>query len=873
MILNNKYEYNPRTDQLGKGGFGTVFKAADTILNRAVALKLVDRNNLPAKYSLVAEISRVIDLNHPNLVRYYDAFIYTATDSMGQETEVQVGVMEYVNGGDLKQFCGHPNIIPDLNELLKGILAGLTYLHSNGIIHRDIKPQNILLQKEHGKLIPKISDFGISKNIGDAGSTVSGLVGSQAYMSPEQLNNTGGKLSPATDIWAFGILVYELFTGERPFDKPGVTSDVQIITNIVECRLPDRMNIIPEPYRSIIRACVCKELKLRISSTIDVSAMFDNTAEQTQIDSEATKVEAFRKDEFQKKTGYNNIRTEIGEADFRDKSKQTDYKESIKQKSSEKKRSRLLIPAILLLLLAGYFLIPKQERLEDHSVVKVDAVVENGPAEDDLDSISKNENNNEINEEKSAQLIEKEAWDRAKEINTSSAYEDYLKDYPSGQYADFAKNEISVIKEQKNKEKTANALQFYNEGLAQEKRKNYNAALAAYKQASSLGNNDAQNKIGIFYYKGSGVEKNYDTATVWFRKANKGGWVDYMKGKNAYLKDDYSEALRWYLKSAEQGNSFAQVNLGSMYYAGDGVAQDYKEAVNWFYKAAVQGLASAQSNMGVMYERGNGVAQDYHEAINWYLKAADQDDVSAQNKLADMYYYGDEIPEDDKKAAKWYRKSAELGDAHGQYRLGVMYENGYGMVRNSEEAANWYEKAANNNNRDGMEALGEFYLFGLGGKPKSKSTAISWFQKARSKGNRNAVIALKVLDEMEQQAEYRYVSNNGDLFVITPKNNNANTFNSASDNWTADVAYKIVSGDNYKIWFNASAAYSNQVELTDDMINLYYKPSGYISGSGTVENYVSYDQPYRKIGYIYVAVSCGEGCEYTKVPAAICWNL
>ncbi len=291
MLLNNKYEYNPQTDLLGSGGFGNVFKAKDTVLNRDVALKLVDKNNLPARYSLVAEMGRVIELQHSNLVRFYDAFIYKATDSMGRETEVQVGVMEYINNGDLTKFCGRPYDIPDLNTFLRGILEGLGYLHSKGIIHRDIKPANIMIKKEGNILIPKISDFGISKNISDAGSTVSGVVGSQAYMAPELLNNTSGKLSPSCDIWAFGILLYELFTGERPFDQPGVTSNVQIITNIIECRLPEKVNSIPEPYQTIIKACVYKDLKQRVSSTDGVLAMLDFTGGQNIINNDATPVE------------------------------------------------------------------------------------------------------------------------------------------------------------------------------------------------------------------------------------------------------------------------------------------------------------------------------------------------------------------------------------------------------------------------------------------------------------------------------------------------------------------------------------------------------------------------------------------------------
>ena len=454
MLLNNKYEYNPRTDQLGKGGFGTVFKATDTILNRAVALKLVDRNNLPAKYSLVSEISRVIDLN---LVRYYDAFIYTATDSMGQETEVQVGVMEYVNGGDLKQFCGRANTIPDLNELLQGILDGLTYLHSKGIIHRDIKPQNILLQKEHGKLIPKISDFGISKNIGDSGSTVSGLVGSQAYMSPEQLNNTGGKLSPASDVWAFGILVYELFTGERPFDTPGVTSDAQIITNIVTCRLPERINTLPQPYQDVVKACVTKDIHRRIGSAVDVKAMLALKGDETIV--QPTPLVQTQMVYDEEKTVIQSPKLQAsGETGKTDKT------------SPRKKKSKVWVIPVLIVALcfAGYVysIGGQKDKLYSEYMQTAEKALENKEYTSSEEAYNKalEIKPGDIDAEvglmgvlNRRRLMEEDeqAWQNAREKNTIASYGNYIESYPSGTYAEEANAAIDKLEAQAERDRLA----------------------------------------------------------------------------------------------------------------------------------------------------------------------------------------------------------------------------------------------------------------------------------------------------------------------------------------------------------------------------------------------------------------------------------
>ncbi|MDE7136766.1 MAG: sel1 repeat family protein [Muribaculaceae bacterium] len=133
-------------------------------------------------------------------------------------------------------------------------------------------------------------------------------------------------------------------------------------------------------------------------------------------------------------------------------------------------------------------------------------------------------------------------------------------------------------------------------------------------------------------------------------------------GVDAFNDNDYTEALRWFRKSAEQGNASAQYNLGYMYDNGYGVAQNDTEAAKWYSKAAEQGNASAQYNLGYMYDNGYGVAKN------------------------------------DTEAAKWYSKAAEQGDSGAQYYIGTMYQNGYGVAQNYTEAVKWYRKAAEQGN-------------------------------------------------------------------------------------------------------------------------------------------------------------------------------
>jgi TPR repeat protein len=145
---------------------------------------------------------------------------------------------------------------------------------------------------------------------------------------------------------------------------------------------------------------------------------------------------------------------------------------------------------------------------------------------------------------------------------------------------------------------------------------------------------------------------------------------------------------------AEQGKAWAQYNLGLAYDKGEGVKQDDTEAVKWYRKAAEQGHARAQNNLGWMYAHGEGVPQDYAEAARWSRKAAEQGHPGAQNRLGIMYDNGQGVPQDDAEAVKWYRRAAEQGSADAQHNLGTMYEAGEGVTKDLVSAYLWFDLAA-----------------------------------------------------------------------------------------------------------------------------------------------------------------------------------
>lgn len=153
-----------------------------------------------------------------------------------------------------------------------------------------------------------------------------------------------------------------------------------------------------------------------------------------------------------------------------------------------------------------------------------------------------------------------------------------------------------------------------------------------------------------------------------------------------------------YRKSAEQGDAYAQRELGCLYTIGGGkdgpAPHDDAQAAFWWRKAAEQGDAKAQFNLGDLYHEGHGVPQDATQAAFWWRKAAEQDDAKAQHGLGFLYALGQGVPQDYEQAALWYRKAAERGEAQAQFQLGALYDDGLGVPQDYAEAYFWLDLVA-----------------------------------------------------------------------------------------------------------------------------------------------------------------------------------
>ena len=152
-----------------------------------------------------------------------------------------------------------------------------------------------------------------------------------------------------------------------------------------------------------------------------------------------------------------------------------------------------------------------------------------------------------------------------------------------------------------------------------------------------------------------------------------------------------------------KGNKYAQFNLGVSYFNGQGVPQDYSKAVEWHRRAADQGHVGAQAALGELYGQGKGVVQDYSKAAVWLRRAADQGHKYAQFRLGYLYVEGAGVPQDFSKAIDWYRRAADQGHPSAQFNLGVLYITGKSVARDYVAAYTFISLAVAN----GLAGVGE----------------------------------------------------------------------------------------------------------------------------------------------------------------------
>ena len=546
------------------------------------------------------EAENLSKLNHPNIVKVLDVF---------DENNTTYYVMQYIEGMNLNEYIQKKGRLNETEALgmVKDMGKALSYMHRNRMLHLDIKPKNVMIEKD-GKAI--LIDFGLAKQYtatGEPESSTSIGMGTPGYAPIEQANYHQDGTFPVTlDIYAFGATIYKMLTGQTPPHA----------SDLLENGFPEMM------FRSLgvsehMIGCVKKAM------------------------------------EPTKKSRYLSLDVMVGDIECDD----------VRSYSPLKKRGTIINAiknvASAMNPLRGKRYVNVDDSLSTTPVIVPDTMLSSETTYEDRD------NQNFRIYEKAAKKGDANAqnnlgdcyyFGRGVQQDYAKAVFWYAKSAEQGNANAQKSLGVCYYNGQGVKQDYAKALSWYAKSAEQGNadaqcylghcyyfgqgvRQDYAKALSWYAKSAEQGNVNAQYNLGLCYYYGKGVEQDYAKAVSWYAKSAEHGDADaqcylghcYYFGQG--VKQDYAKALSWYAKSAEHGNAFAQYNLGVCYSFGQGVGQDYSTAVSWYAKSAEQGNADAQYNLGVCYENGQGVRQDYAKALSWYEKSARQGNADAQKQL------------------------------------------------------------------------------------------------------------------------------------------------------------------------------------------------------------------------------------------------
>ena len=272
-----RYTYLPSRDRIGGGGFGTVYKAKDTLLHRTVAIK-VSEVKLAADgkktFSLKDEFDALKPVpKHPNIANYEEFYSFESPQGI-----FDYAVMQYYPDGNLSDAIKQGLTAEQKEDIATQLLEGIGFLHKHKVVHRDLKPSNILIVRDGGNVIPLITDFGLSKATGMGDNSVfsnSFGGGTPRYSSPEQLQGKDLRLN--TDLWSYGAILYELFTGQQLFSAGSgaantAQADLEIYNKIVNGDVRSLRGM-PETWRRVAERCLVVDPTKRAKDAAELFAI------------------------------------------------------------------------------------------------------------------------------------------------------------------------------------------------------------------------------------------------------------------------------------------------------------------------------------------------------------------------------------------------------------------------------------------------------------------------------------------------------------------------------------------------------------------------------------------------------------------------
>ncbi|KAG9299489.1 hypothetical protein G9A89_000275 [Geosiphon pyriformis] len=715
---------------------GTIGKAERAILTTwgvdmiyvLKILKPISQGNKVALKEFIKEMKFLREAEFfPNIQRFHGL-----SKTIKDGNTSYIFVLEYPNGGSLREYLASEfqNINGmDKLRMAQELVKGIGCLHEVKIIHRNLNSTNVLV---HNKTI-KISDIGILKNLNEIFRSVTEVQSQLAYVDPKCFKNPNYIRSEKSDIYALGVLLWELTSGHPPFKYNGKFT---LISQIAAGKRESPIENTPTEYIKLYKECWdgLPENRPKIDQVIkrveeiqrhSDPALFDYVIIPPTPKSDKSLVYCIDK------TIISNVNNTSSISPF---------------------NSKVLLEDILNVINEALTIYPPAEISKIIPQMET-LLADIGQSSVDFFKFLK------INQNLSSNLA----------FLLGFSYQ-----FGIGSVTDF-KNSFLAYQICANKNNSLGQLfigQCYWDGIGTEG--SHETAFEWFMKSAQSGNSTAEFRLGFCYYNGDGVNKNLTTAVEWYTKAAEKGHTraQFQLGK-CYNDDKTSKnlekAVEWYNKAATKGNLLAQNQLGSCYYNGDGVTKNFEKAVEWYTKSAESGNSSAQYNLGSCYQNGHGVnvnlekaielytkaarngytkaqyilgwcyqnahgvSKNLEKAVEWYAKAAKKENGKAQYNLGFCYYNGDGVSKNLDIGIEWFIKAAENGYSKAQYNLGCCYQKAHGVNQNLEVSIKWYTKAAEKGHVKAQFQLGFCYYNGEG-VSKDREKAVSWFTKAAENG-------------------------------------------------------------------------------------------------------------------------------------------
>ncbi len=752
--------------ELGRGAMGVVYEARDPLINRTVAVKIIRLDALGSSSEaewlqerLFREARSAGALSHPGIVVIHD---------LGRYEDVAYIAMERVDGPTLEQVLATGASLGTAESLsiLRQTAAALDYAHQNDVVHRDIKPGNLML---HKGVTLKVTDFGIAKIASTQQLTRTGTVmGTPSYMSPEQI--TAQPVDGRADQFSLAVIAFQLLAGRKPFQGDTLATLVhQIVYEERPSARPLRPNL-PEAADAVLKRGLSRDAGDRYPSCAAfVEALEHSLAQAPQ---PVMGEEEPAAPQIPTHIGRYNVVRELGRTaapaapslpppgppstGFPATSEPQPTKGPAAGKggwgrwiaaaaafaaiaalailflrqpapvipgsvpSTASRPSAVPAPVVTTFtaspssVKAGeYFL---EWSVANATAVRIDPIL--GPQKPTGRTVVL------PGKTTTFTLLATGAGGQTRRAVAVAVVEPPSASAKAavGEGVHTGDREPSAGKGVTGRHApvvtftaTPSSIRAGEPALLEWSASDatlvrLDPVLGPQQPAGRSAVWPGQTTTYTLVAAGAGGETRrtvtITVATPPSPSSITGGSITgKMSGAPKAQKGLSAADYERVHARAEQGDAVAQSNLGYLYQSGRGVPKDDTQAVAWYRKSADQGNGGAQNDLAEMYHTGTGVPKDDAQAVAWYRKAADQGNIRAEFNLAFMYLNGLGVFKDDAQAAAWYRKAAEHGFGPAQNSLGLMYENGWGVPKDRTQAIDWYRKAADDGNVEAKNAL------------------------------------------------------------------------------------------------------------------------------------------------------------------------